>query len=125
MIIEISSRITGYDITMKVIERIRAKIFIKILCLFNISEILIKTHKMFKITDKISITRAIQSYHKLASKDIDNNNAKIINVIIRRYPDIVKINGFIFYIFLIRLSYFNIHNVNKQLLSMIKILSLA
>ena len=90
---------------MKVIERIRAKIFIKILCLFNISEILIKTHKMFKITDKISITRAIQSYHKLASKDIDNNNAKIINVIIRRYPDIVKINGFIF-IFLIRLSYF-------------------
>ena len=54
---------------------------------------------MFKITDKISITRAIQSYHKLASKDIDNNNAKIINVIIRRYPDIVKINGFIFYIF--------------------------
>lgn len=110
---------------MKVIERIRAKIFIKILCLFNISEILIKTHKMFKITDKISITRAIQSYHKLASKDIDNNNAKIINVIIRRYPDIVKINGFIFYIFLIRLSYFNIHNVNKQPLSMIKILSLA
>ena len=94
MIIEISSRITGYDITMKVIERIRAKIFIKILCLFNISEILIKIHKMFKITDKISITRAIQSYHKLASKDIDN--AKIINVIIRRYPDIVKINGFIF-----------------------------
>ena len=88
---------------MKVIERIRAKIFIKILCLFNISEILIKTHKMFKITNKISITRAIQSYHKLASKDIDNNNAKIINVIIRRYPDIVKINGFIF---LIRLSYF-------------------
>ena len=83
---------------MKVIERIRAKIFIKILCLFNISEILIKKHKMFKITDKISITRAIQSYHKLASKDIDNN-AKIINVIIRRYPDIVKINGFIFYIF--------------------------
>ena len=109
---------------MKVIERIRAKIFIKILCLFNISEILIKTHKMFKITDKISITRAIQSYHKLESKDIDNNNAKIINVIIRRYPDIVKINGFIF-IFLIRLSYFNIHNVNKQPLSMIKILSLA
>ena len=80
---------------------------------------------MFKITDKISITRAIQSYHKLASKDIDNNNAKIINVIIRRYPDIVKINGLIFYIFLIRLSYFNIHNVNKQPLSMIKILSLA
>ena len=29
---------------------------------------------MFKITDKISITRAIQSYHKLASKDIDNNS---------------------------------------------------
>ena len=115
MIIEISSRITGYDITMKVIERIRAKI----------SEILIKKHKMFKITAKISIIRAIQSYHKLESKDIDNNNAKIINIIIRRYPDIVKINGFIFYIFLIRLSYFNIHNVNKQPLSMIKILSLA
>ena len=53
---------------------------------------------MFKITDKISITRAIQSYHKLESKDIDNNNAKIINVIIRRYPDIVKING-LFYVF--------------------------
>ena len=95
MIIEISSRITGYDITMKVIERIRAKIFIKILYLFNISEILMKKHKMFKITAKISIIRAIQSYHKLESKDIDNNNAKIINVIIRRYPDIVKINGFI------------------------------
>ena len=124
MIIEISSRITGYDITMKVIERIRAKIFIKILYLFNISEILIKKHKMFKITDKISIIRAIQSYHKLKSKDTDNNNAKIINIIIRRYPDIVKINGFIF-IFLIRLSYFNIHNINKQPLSMIKILSLA
>lgn len=109
---------------MKLIERIRAKIFIKILCLFNISEILIKKHKMFKITDKISIIHAIQSYHKLESKDIDNNNAKIINIIIRRYPDIVKINGFIF-IFLIRLSYFNIHNINKQPLSMIKILSLA
>ena len=38
--------------------------------------------------------------------------------------NIVKINGFIF-IFLIRLSYFNIHNINKQPLSMIKILSLA
>ncbi len=84
---------------MKAIERIRAKIFIKILCFLNINEILIKKHKTFKITDEISIIRAIQSYHKLESKDIDNNNAKIINVIIRRYPDIVKINGFIFYIF--------------------------
>ena len=54
---------------------------------------------MFKITDKISIIRAIQSYHKLESKDIDNNNAKIINAIIRSYPDIVKINGFIFIFF--------------------------
>ena len=79
---------------------------------------------MFKITAKISIIRAIQSYHKLESKDIDNNNAKIINVIIRRYPDMLKLMASFLY-FLIRLSYFNIHNVNKQPLSMIKILSLA
>lgn len=48
------------------------------------NEILMEKHIMFKIIDKISINRAIQSYHKLESKDIDNDNAKIINITIRR-----------------------------------------